>query len=177
MHTCTCQCTRCVCCHSSVPPSRPDQSNRGTSQREVYSLQSTVRTTVPAVQVVRVRVRHQASFFTGPSIPAHRPSQRQRLRRTNEKNEKGNGTHPVDDEQLAAYVRARVAREEHDGARKVRRRAPPPRGDALRDLAQPDGVREELRVPVRSVCCGSLVSWFVCLRVCGCAVGQSRVVE
>ena len=57
-------------------------------------------------------------------------------------------THPVDDEHLAAHVLARRAREEHDGARKVPRLAPPSRGDALRDLAQPHRVLQQLLVPI-----------------------------
>ena len=56
-------------------------------------------------------------------------------------------THPVDDEHLAAHVLARRAREEHDGARKVPRLAPPSRGDALRNLPQPHRVLQQLLVP------------------------------
>ncbi|KAH9836256.1 uncharacterized protein C8Q71DRAFT_761490 [Rhodofomes roseus] len=55
---------------------------------------------------------------------------------------------PVHDEQLAAHVLARPAREEDDGPRKVPRFAPPPSGDALRDLAEARGVLEELLVHV-----------------------------
>ena len=67
-------------------------------------------------------------------------------------------THPIADEQLAADVLARGAREEDDGAGKVARLAPAPGGDALRDLAQAHRVCEQLLVPVSgfigvSVCC------------------------
>ena len=63
-------------------------------------------------------------------------------------------THPIDDEQLAADVLARGAREEDDGAGKVARLAPAPGGDALRDLAQAHRVCEQLLVPA---CCWVIV--------------------
>lgn len=51
-------------------------------------------------------------------------------------------THPIDNEHLAAHVLACSTRQEDNRAREVARFAPPSRGDALRNLAQPDRVLE-----------------------------------
>ena len=78
-------------------------------------------------------------------------------------------THPIDDEQLAADVLARGAREEDDGAGKVARLAPAPGGDALRDLAQAHRVCEQLLVPADGWAC-----W--CVGVLSCDGSEERCV-
>ena len=63
------------------------------------------------------------------------------------KEKKKTSTHPIDDEQLAAYVRARLAREEDDRPGKILRLAPAARRDPLADLPQARRVREQALVP------------------------------
>ena len=66
----------------------------------------------------------------------------------------GKRTHSIDDEELPTDVVARGTCQEDDGACKVPWLAPPPGRDALRDLAQPHGVLQQLLVPVRSIARG-----------------------